>query len=136
MPKAHAYCVCITVTCRQGNKSRKQCFFFQTPTLCPNIFLLCFPPSVTVSVTLLASVLNDVFYSLGLLSNNEMMVVFNILHLLMEDILIGFVQPITIIFKTRTYLPKLWDENCQIETNNNDFFAVNPFQVYPLTDLS
>ena len=90
---------------------------------------------MTISVSLLATFLNDVFYSLGLLTNNEMMVVFNILHLLMEDILIGFVQPITIIFKTRTYLPKLWDENCQIETNNNDFFAVNPFQVYPLTDL-
>ena len=84
---------------------------------------------------MLATFLNDVFYSFGLLTNNEMMVVFNILNLLMEDILIGFVQPITIIFKTRTYLPKLWDENCQIETNNNDFFAVNPFQVYPLTDL-
>ena len=92
--------------------------------------------SVTVSVTLVASCLNDFLYSLGLLTNRETMIVFNILHLLMEDIVIGFIQPISIIFKTRTYLPKLWDEDCQIETNNNDFFAVNPFQVYPLSDLS
>ena len=91
---------------------------------------------MTVSATLVASTLNDFFYSLGLLTNKEMMTVFNILHLLMEDVLIGFVMPIAIIFKTRTYLPKLWDEDCQIETNNNDFFAVNPFQVHPLSDLS
>ena len=92
--------------------------------------------SVTISFTLVLSSMFVCIYSSGHLTNYQMMIVFNIIHFLMEDILICVIQPILIIFKTRKYLPQLWYDNCEMETNNNDFYAVNPFQVYPMNDLS
>ena len=92
-------------------------------------------PLVTISLTLVASVLKDIMFALDYLTHYQAMIIFNIIHFLMEDIVIGVVMPILLIFKTRKYLPKLWDDDCQIETNNNDFYAENPFQVYPMNDI-
>ena len=92
--------------------------------------------SVTISVTLVISSILVCIYSSGHLTNYQLMIAFNIVHFLMEDILICVIQPIIIILKTKKYLPQLWDNNCQIETDNNDFYAVNPFQVYPMNDLA
>ena len=83
---------------------------------------------------MVASFLNDFMFGLGYLTDRQTMLFFNTNQFFMEDIVIGVVLPILIIFKTRKYLPRLWDDDCQIETNNNDFYAVNPFQVHPMTD--
>ena len=90
--------------------------------------------SVTLSLTLVASFLIHLMFGFGYLTDRQTMLFFNTNQFLMEDIVIGVVLPILIIFKTRKYLPRLWDDDCQIETNNNDFYAENPFQVHPMND--
>ena len=91
---------------------------------------------MTISLTLVASFLNDFMFGLGYLTDRQTMLFFNTNQFLMEDIVIGVILPILIIFKTRKYLPRLWDDDCQIETNNNDFYAENPFQVHPMNDCT
>ena len=41
----------------------------------------------------------------------------------------SLVFPVYIILKTRRYLPRLWNVNCPLIIQNNDFYSVNMLQV-------
>ena len=45
--------------------------------------------------------------------------------------LVSLVFPVYIILKTRRYLPRLWDVNCPLIIQNNDFYSLNILQVFP-----
>ena len=49
-----------------------------------------------------------------------------ILNVCLNDVFLGLVFPLYIILKTRRYLPKLWNDDCQHVQQNNDFYAQSP----------
>ena len=49
-----------------------------------------------------------------------------ILNVCLNDVFLGLVFPLYIILKTRRYLPKLWNDDCQHVQENNDFYAQSP----------
>ena len=49
-----------------------------------------------------------------------------ILNVCLNDVFLGLVFPLYIIMKTRRYLPKLWNDDCQHVQQNNDFYAQSP----------
>ena len=51
-----------------------------------------------------------------------------ILNVCLNDIFLSLVFPVYIILKTRRYLPKLWNDDCQHVPQNNDFYAQSPDQ--------
>ena len=68
-------------------------------------------------------------WQLTLALANWLQVAFNLLVL-------ALIFPVYIILKTRRYLPKLWDDNCPVIIQNNDFYAVRLNQVSPAEEMA
>ena len=68
-------------------------------------------------------------FSFKFLSKEKSLILKVVTHFSINDMMICFVFPIYIIFKTKKYLRKLWDDSAPIIHENNDFFAENPAEV-------
>ena len=77
------------------------------------------------SLTFLVFLLNLLLAYLHVISVATMMNMNFFVHFVVNDLLVSFVHPTIIIFKTKKYLPQLWSDGEEdLENQNNDFYAM------------
>ena len=73
-------------------------------------------------------------FFLGVLPRDSLVFLTNLTQMLITNITLGVVFPTYIILKTRRYLPKLWNDDCPLILQNNDFYSVRINQISPPTE--